>query len=266
MSVNASIPDAATAELLHAAAHAGDVFRRYPTPPFPLGVCLACCVSPKIEKQLREWKPSMLTPYHLYEYNTSAKPLRQSVPELGHFLPRMFELMVAGHDIHHSTELFLVRLGNCPADTWRADERAAIDRFAIALFEVALRGATLPNAAHPWPEDPLSTLLMFDIGGVAIEPLLAAWLRCEHPMSTIQYVESTYWHFWEDEMYSGAFAADRPAFRALLRDWLLDPESRRAFATKLLRPDFQEAARKHVPDGRMPFPLMIEAVFDHLTR
>ena len=266
MLADALTADGATTELRAAVARAKDVFSRYPAPSFPLDVCLACCVSPDIEKQLREWKLSVLTAHHFYEYNSSAKSPSQSVAELGHFLPRMFELMVAGQDIHHSTELFLVRLGNCPADSWRADERAAIDRFASALFDVALRGAQLPDAAHPWTEDPLATLTMFDIGGVAIEPLLAAWLRCEHPMSTIQYVESTYWDFWGDEMYGGAFAADRPAFRARLRDWLLDPECQRAFAAKLLRPDFQELARVHVADGRVPFPLVTEAVFDHLTR
>jgi hypothetical protein len=266
MPANTSITDGATTELRAAAAQAKDVFSRHPAPPFPLGVCLACCMTPEIERELREWKPSALTAHHLYEYNTSAKPPSQSVPELGHFLPRMFELMVAGRDIHHSTELFLVRLGNCPADSWRADERAAIERFSIALFDVVLRGATLPDTAHPWTEDPLATLLMFDIGGVAIEPLLVAWLRCEHPASTIQYVESTYWHFWEDETYSNPFATDRPSFQRRLRDWLLDPECRRVFAAKLLHPDFQEAARMHVADGRVPFPLVIEAVFDHLTR
>lgn len=257
---------ASTAELRAAVAQAHDLFGRHPELPFPLGVCLACCVSPEIEQQLRQWKLPALTAHHLYEYNTSAKPPTQSVAELGHFLPRMLELIAAGQDIHHSTELFLVRLGNCPPGSWRDDERAVLDRFASALFEVVLRGDALTDGARHWPEDPLTTLLMFDIGGLAIEPLLARWQRSEHVMATIWFVETTYWNFWQDEIYSNAFATDRLAFQQCVRTWLHDPACRRILAEKLTEPEFQRAAATHVADGRMPFPLMVEAVFDHLTR
>lgn len=256
---------ASTIELRAALAQVRHVFDRYPEPPFPLGVCMACCVSPQIERELREWTPSALSAHHLYEYNTSAKPPVQSVAELGHFLPRMLELLALGEEVHHSTELFLVRLGHCAEDAWRDDERAALARFASALFDVVLRGDALADGFRHWPEDPLVTLLMFDIGGLAIEPLLAQWQRCPHPNATIWLVETTYWHFWQDEMYTNSFATDRPAFQHRLRSWLRDPGCRRGFVEKLTTPEFQRLAATHVADGRMPFLLMVDAVFDHLA-
>jgi hypothetical protein len=255
----------ATAELRAAVARASDVFGRHPAPPYPLDVCLACCVSPEIEQQLRQWTLRALTAHHLYEYNTSAKPPTQSVAALGHFLPRMLELIAAGEDIHHSTELFLVRLGNCPADCWRDDERATLDRFASALFEVVLRGDRLIDGTRRWGEDPLATLLMFDIGGVAIEPLLERWQRCEHLNATIWFVETVYRAFLPDEVYSNAFASDRPAFQQRLRDWLRDASCRRAFADRLTAPEFQRIAATHEADGWTPFPLMVDAVFDYVA-
>ncbi|NKI96242.1 hypothetical protein FHT26_004202 [Rhizobacter sp. SG703] len=34
-------------------------------------------------------------------------------------------------------------------------------------------------------------MLTFDIGALDTEPLLAHWLHCDHPYSTIQFVETT---------------------------------------------------------------------------
>jgi len=263
---HAPLPSIApTAELRAAVAQAYDVFARFPEPRFPLGVCLACCVSPEIERELRQWKLPALTAHHLYEYNASAKPMQQSVAELGHLLPRMLDLIAAGEEVHHSTELFLSRLGNCPVGSWRVDEQAVLDRFAAALFEVALRGEPLTDGARHWPEDPLATLLMFDVAGLSIDPLLARWQQCEQVAAATWFVESAYWNFCEDETYSNPFATDRPAFQRRLRDWLRDPACRRDFAAKLLAPAFQDVAQTHVADGRMPFLLMVDAVFDYLA-
>lgn len=260
-----AIASSATAELRAAVAQAYDVFSGFPEPPFPLGVCMACCVSPDIERELREWTLQALTAHHFREYNCSAKPREQSVAELGHFLPRMLELIADGQEIHHSTELFLSRLGNCTPDSWRADERAVLDRFAVALFDVVLRRECLTDGERHWPEDPLVTLLMFDIGGLDIAPLLSSWQRCEHLMATTWMVETIYWDFCPNEVYSNAFATDRPAFQRRLHEWLRDPGCRDAFAAKLVAPDFQRFAATYVADGRMPFTLMVDGVFDYLA-
>ena len=253
--------DACGAELRAAVAHAYDVFARHAAPPFPLAVCLSCCVSSEIEQQLREWSLSRITDKHLYEYNASAKPPEQPAQEVGHLLPRMFDLLADDKEIHHSLELSLVRLGQCADGSWNAVEIAAIERFAKAYFESTLRGPL----AHRWSGDPLTILLMFDIGGLPIDPLLQRWMNCEDPSSTIQYVKATYWDFWSEKRYTNAFSADRPAFQQGLAGWLQDPTCRRRFAARLVEPEFQALAAHQEDIGCVSFATMVDAVFEHLT-
>lgn len=240
-------------------------FAHHRVAPLGLGVC-PCCVSEQVATELRDWALPRLEARHFYEYNTSAKPVTQSVSEIGHFLPRMLELVATGEDIHHSTELSLVRLGHCPADSWCEDERAALDSFALALFDSVLRGAALLDGAAPWGDDPLATLLMFDIGGVDVDPLLEHWRRCDDPFAAIRFVEATYWNFWPDENYDNSFAKDRAMFRRRLKAWVLESGCRRQFADRLVSPEFQCIAASRDSGVHVPFPLMVDAVFDHLTR
>ena len=173
--------------------------------------------------------------------------------------------MAEGEDVHHSTELYLDRLGRCPADAWTARERRVLDRFALACFDVVLCPDTRAMRAH-FLDDPLTVLLMFDIGGIDIDPLLELWLRCEAPQSTIQFVEATYWDFWEHREYCNAFAADRPAFRARLREWLLEPAHRQRFAAKMLEPAFLELVPHQSQIGCTTFQTMADGVFDCLAQ
>ena len=48
-------------------------FAKYKKPVRPLDVCLRCCVSEQIDKQLCEWPLKRLPAGHFYEYNGSAK-------------------------------------------------------------------------------------------------------------------------------------------------------------------------------------------------
>jgi hypothetical protein len=266
MDVSPLIADARSAGLRAAVARAYETFAHHPEPTFPLGVCLACCVAPDVERELREWTLGRLTAGHFHDYNTSAKPPVQAVPELGHFLPRMLELLADGQEIHHSIELALCRLGNCPAQAWSEAERRALDQFAAAYFDRCLRSD--PECSGPcdrFLDDPFSVALMFEIGGIAIEPLLDLWLRCEDPLSTVLYVESTWRHFWDTETWDSSFASDRPEFQRKIRAWVLDAECRRAFAAKLLTPEFQRLAEARPQSDWVPFATMVEAVFDRLT-
>jgi len=251
--------------LREALARVHDAFGHHRVPPLGLGVC-PCCVSEQVASELRHWALPRLGARQFYEYNTSAKPVTQSVSEIGHFLPRMLELVAAGEDVHHSTALSLVRLGHCPTASWSADERAALDAFALAFFDTTLRGAALLDDAAPWSDDPLVTLVMFDIGGVDVDPLLAHWRRCDHPLAAIQFVEATYWNFWPDEDWRNAFAKDRMAFRQRVKAWILDPGCRRLFADRLTTPEFQRIAATRDSGTGVTFPQMVDAVFDQLTR
>ncbi|RQP26032.1 hypothetical protein DZC73_02990 [Albitalea terrae] len=237
-----------------------ETFRRHAAPSFPLDVCLMCCVSEEVERALREWPLEQITARHLYEYNGSAKGIVQPVQEVKHLLPRMLDLLSEGEEIHHSIELSLIRLGLCPEGSWNDAERRVLDRFALAYFALILHGE------RRWHEEPLSVLLMFHIGGFAVQPLLDLWLQSEDPVSTVQFVTGTYWDFWEDRKYRNAFASDRHAFQAQLQAWMLDPVHRQRFASKMLTPAFQALADVQPPIGHMPFLMMAEGVFDQLTQ
>lgn len=241
-------------------------FARYRQPLPPLDVCLACCVSEEIYKQLREWPLKRLMARHFYEYNCSAKSEMQEPREVGYFLPRMLELLADGEDIHHSIELSLDRLGRCPPGSWTREEQIALSGYARAYFDLVLRGGPLGGDVRRLLEDPLSVLLMFDIGALATAPLLDQWMRCEQPCATVQFVQATYWHFWEHREYSNPFASDRPDFRQEIRAWLLDPDNRKRFAGKMLSPDFLALAEMQAPVGHTSFSTMIEGVFEQLTQ
>jgi len=259
-------PDPSLSALHAAVADAYRVFHHHASPSFPLDVCTPCCVSKDIEQQLRQWPLAKLTAQHLYEYNTSAKSESQPSQEVGHLLPRMLELLAEGAEIHHSIELSLDRLGRCPQDSWNDDEHDVLNRFALAYFDRILLGGPLGEGHHRWPDDTLSALLMFDIGGRPVEPLLHHWLQCEDPVSTVQFVTATHYAFWKHREYTNAFASDRPIFRGHLREWLLKPAHRQRFAGKLLTPEFQEQALLQPPIGYMDFSAMMESVFDELVQ
>lgn len=228
---------------------------------------MPCCVSAEVEEQLRLLPLKTIPANHLYDYNCSAKGEVERAREIGYFLPRMLELLTIGERLHHSIEIALNRLGRCPRDSWTDKEQAILDRFAKAYFEVVLHdGPSMGDRYRAFLDDPLSVLLMFDIGGVDVEPLLELWLQSEHPFATVQYVESTYWDFWEDLDYQNAFASDRPEFRRKVREWLLAPEHKKRFAEKMISPEFLAAAEVHVASGSMPFDMMVEGVFEHLVR
>ena len=237
------------------------VFGGYRVPAFPLDVCLACCVSPEDERELREWPLAQLTRSHLWTYNDSAKKAIQDPRDVGYFVPRLLELLAEGAEIHHSMEVSLDRLGRCPAGSWNGEERAALDRFALAYFDVVLR-----DGVDRWPDDALTVLAMFEIGGVAIDPLLEFWLQCDAPMAAIQYVWATYFGFWDDGRYDGAFTADRPAFTERLTRWLTDADCRRRFAARLSTPEFRALAQRQHDMGPHPFTTAAEIVLIHLTR
>lgn len=236
----------------------------YRQPPLPLDIC-SCCVPDDIGRQLAQWPLKRLTALHFYEYNTSAKDEAQDPREIGYFLPRMLELLTSGKEVHHSTELALDRLGRCPRDSWTPAQHAVLAQFALACFDLLLREGTLSAETRTPAEDPLSVLLMFDIGGVDVGPLLALWLDCDHPLATAQFVQTTYWDFWTGQTYSNPFASERPAFREQIHEWLLAPSHRERFAAKLLHVDFLTFAASCPPVGCTTFSTMVDGVFEQLT-
>ena len=235
------------------------VFRRHQPPSQMPDVCLNCCMSADLEQEMRRLPLRELTARHFYEYNTSAKSEVQPAAEILYLLPRMLELIAEGVDVHHSTELFLDRVGRCPAGSLVEAEREVLDQFALSYFAMSA------CEDHRGWDDPISVMLMFHIGGLKVAPLMAFWSSCDDPRSTLQFVRTTYWDFWPEQEYGNAFAADRPEFRSQLRTWLLDPLTRRQFASRLMDPQFLRQVAEEPRSGRVSLDCMVEAVFDHLS-
>ncbi|WP_343292045.1 hypothetical protein AAHN93_07485 [Vandammella animalimorsus] len=214
--------------------HAYRVFGACPPPAGPLDVCMPCCVEPEMEEQLRHLPLRQLTPKHLYEYNNSAKNDVQSIAEVGYFLPRLLELIAQGKEVHHSTELYLDRLGRCPADSLSSEQWQAVQAVAQALFADCL--ARYPwERGGPWNGYTLfDVLLMLHIGGLDIQPLLDLWLRTDTPQATLHYANAAWFDYWLDGCVSNAFTKDRSDYITCVDGWMRHEAHRLIFMQRLL--------------------------------
>ena len=238
-------------------------FQHHSAPTQTLDVCMPCCMDEATERELRRLPLRQLTARHFYEYNGSAKGSEQPADELLYFLPRMLELLAQGKELHHSTELYLDRLGKCPAGALSAGERAALDAFALAFFREGL-GHTGREPSPFNGSNAFDILLMFHKGGVDVQPLLAHWLNDERPSAVQHYAEASYWDFWGKHEIQNAFADDQPAFCETMKSWLLDAGNRQRFAQKVLALDTSAMGpHAHCTCGNCMGPRQIlEAVFD----
>ena len=211
------------------------VFGGYPAPAFPLDVCLSCCVERQIERELRELPLRSLTARHFYQYNGSAKGAVQPVGEVKYLLPRLMELLAKGEHLHHSIELYLDRLGRCDPSALETGEREAIQRFALVHFRAGLDQWPIDSSSLFMGENAFSILLMWDIGGVDVSPLLAHWLSCDSETATLHYIDASYWDFWESGgAFANAFSGERGSLKDRLRNWITAPGNRKVFAQRIL--------------------------------
>ncbi|WCM89083.1 hypothetical protein [Acidovorax sp. NCPPB 3576] len=268
MKPNAPAAQAATlpSALREAVDAAYAAFQRHGPPTQMLDVCTGCCMDEAMEREMRRLPLREITARHFYEYNSSAKSSEQPAEEMLYLLPRMLELLAQGEELHHSTELYLDRLGRCPADALSRPERAAVDAFALAFFREGLgRSAQEPSPFHG--ANAFDILLMFHIGGIAIAPLLAHWLQDDRASAVLHYADGSYWDFWGKQRIQNAFSEDRPEFQTTMKDWLLDAGHRQRFSRKILAIDAQ-ALEGPQPCGcgsHMGPRQILEAVFDVIS-
>jgi hypothetical protein len=211
------------------------VFKRYEPPKAMLDVCTGCCMDQKLEKEMRKLPLASLYRNHFYEYNDSAKSEVQPEDEIKYFIPRIFELLCEGVDLHHSTELYLDRVGRVPEGTFSEIERHALDDFAFAFFDEGFKEMPYVENSLFQRDDAFTILLMFDIGGFDVAPLLKHWLEQDTNEAIMHYAYATLWHFWHDGGEIGmAFAGDRLAFRATMKAWITNPKHRYVFAERIV--------------------------------
>lgn len=255
-----------TPALQAAVRRAYEVFGGYAAPTQPLDVCTFCCMPEELECEMRAVPLRKLKTRHFFEYSTGAKCAEaQPVHELKYLLPRLLDLLADGEETHHSIELALDRVGRCPPGAFSPEERAVLDAFMLACFDGCLRGEL--SGKHIWCEldDPLALLIMADYAGLALAPLLQHWIDHPSAQSTVCFVESTYWGYWPEQTITNAFASDRPQLQAIFKDWMQAPSTKATFTAKLLLPHFLDQVEHTPSSGCMPFTVMVDAVFDHLT-
>jgi hypothetical protein len=209
-------------------------FRGYESPKTLLDVCTGCCMDEKLEKEMRKLPLASLYRNHFYQYNDTAKSEVQPADEIKYFIPRLFELLSQNEELHHSVELYLDRVGRCPAGSFTDAERVALDNFALAFFADGLKETPGCASTRFMRENAFTILLMFDIGGIDIDPLLDNWIADDGIASTLQYAEASYWDFWTRAQIGNAFASDRSGYQNKLKAWLLNSNHRKTFAQRIL--------------------------------
>lgn len=243
------------------------VFKPYGVPQHMLDVCTDCCMDERLEVEMRRLPLRQITTRHFCQYNNSAKSEHQPAAEIKYLLPRLLELLSQGEELHHSTELYLQRIGNCEAGDFSEKERAAIDAFALCYF-----GEFLSH--HPWQDgssfakdDIFDILLMFDYGGIALVPLLDYWSNDESTAATLHYISAGFYDFWQGQSIQNPFAKDRPQFQEILKTWLTRESHRRMFADRVLKLNMGSTEQIAICyyGSRITPKEMAETVFDLIT-
>lgn len=246
-------------------------FAQYQAPDYLLDVCTACCMSAKLEQEMRSLPLRQLTQRHFYEYNDSAKSQVQPAREIKYLAPRLLELLTEGARLHHSTELYLDRLGRCDPGSFSATEQAALQGFALAYFAQGLEQWPAASDSLFQGDNAFSILLMWAYARVPLEPLLQHWLDCESDASILNFVDACYWDYaWYANQMGNAFATDQVEYKRTMEGWLNKPATKARWAEKLMRLVDLGPISSWLPEGakdhqRYPLPERISAVFDTMA-
>lgn len=246
-------------------------FDRYDAPHGLLDVCTACCMDAELEREMRRLPLRQLTQRHFYEYNDSAKSPVQPAEEIKYLTPRLLDLLAGGARLHHSTELYLDRLGRCEPGSFSATEQAALQGFALAYFAQGLEQWPAASDALFQGENAFSILLMWAYARVPLEPLLQQWLDSDSDASTLNFVDACYWDYvWNANQMGNAFATDQVEYQRTMEEWLNRPATKARWTEKLMRLVDAGPTSSWLPAGALdhhcyPLPERINAVFDAMT-
>lgn len=229
-------------DLNRAVAALYDMFQAYHAV-FPLHACdCPICMPEEIMHEMLRIPLKQLSANHFYEYNNAPCNIsnkKSYADEIKYFLPRWFELLIQGEELHHSPELFLSRLRDCFPDGFSDSEREAVQHTANLLFRRRLH-------TFPWQDDFMlihgslfSSLAMFHNGGIDIRPMLADWRRTPNPTAAAHYVGDMIDYRWGIGI-DNAFVEDEQDFQKLMREWIEHPDHRRHFAEQILITPFPD--------------------------
>lgn len=247
-------------------------FAKYSAPEVgTLDVCTACCMDADLALQMSRLPLRQLTQRHFYEYNDSAKSQVQPADEIKYLTPRLLELLAGGARLHHSTELYLERLGRCEAGSFSATEQSALQGFALAYFAQGLEQWPAANESLFQGDNAFTILLMWAYARVPLEPLLQHWLDCESDASTLNFVDACYWDYaWYSNQMGNAFATNEVEYQRTMEEWLNKPATKARWTGKLMRLVDTGPTSSWLPEGAMdhqryPLPERISTVFDAMA-
>ena len=246
-------------------------FAGYDAPHGLLDVCTACCMDAELEREMRHLPLRQLTQRHFYEYNDSAKSQVQPADEIKYLAPRLLELLGEGARLHHSTELYLDRLGRCELGSFSAAEQSALQGYALAYFAQGLEKWLAASDSLFQGDNAFTILLMWAYARVPLEPLLEHWLDSDSDASTLHFVDACYWDYvWNAHQMGNAFATDEVEYKRTMEEWLNSPATKTRWTEKLLRLADAGPTSSWLPAGALdhqhyPLPERISAVFDAMA-
>ncbi len=239
------------------------VFSCYQQPRHLLDVCIACCVDPEIEAEMRHLPLRKIPASHFYQYNGSATSATQDYQELGYFLPRMLELLAEHEEIHHSLECALFRLADCPDNCWSEMEFALLQNFAEAYFAQQLSQVITAETFHSQVRA-FDIALMFYNAKLPLSPLLQSWQTNQDPNSSLHFASALYWDYLPIKDYDNPFASECGDFKAELKQWLQDVKTRHCFTEKIIA--LTDYLSKHDEEiNGVKLSLICETEFDYLS-
>lgn len=141
-----------------------------------MDVCTVCCINKEEQERLLSVAPYGLSCEDLSLYATAAFASQPAYPdEFKHFLPRYLELL-KDFDSPAITETTFDRLKKYRAiEEWSDDELQLLHDFSGAFF-AKLLSSYPPRYPFTWLDN---ALIMFDNGGIDINPLLVQWRDSE---------------------------------------------------------------------------------------
>lgn len=213
-----------------------DVYRVFGTYEAPerLQDAVPYCIDEDVNQDMCSLPLRELKRRHFYEYNNESQHEEQEPNEIKYFLPRLLELMVNKEEIHHAPALYLRRLGRCDPNALSDKEREVLGDFAVAYFAWGL--AQFPDQS--WDvlryANAFDMLILWDIAGIDISPLLAHWLEHSSAAPTLHYVEAVFSDYLETgREIDDPFAEDRPEYRRQLKAWLDDKAYQAVFLKRV---------------------------------
>ena len=181
-------------------------------------VCTVCCISKEEENHLLAVSAGGLSCEDLSTYATAAFATQPDAPdEFRHFLPRYLELLKDFETPGAVTETTLNRLKQYRAvKEWPEAEIQLLDEFASSLFTKAL-------LSYPvYTMSPITLLIIFDNGGIDINPLLVQWQNtlCDTRLFHLKDLLLEGLNAKKDYQLSNGFASDTLSHE--FHQWLTD--------------------------------------------